>query len=176
MGAADVTQWRRQNSDFITVQLVLHDGTDLRGKVLLARDKTLMQMLNLDGEAFVEFDCEHLGTTLLAKSAIRSLRRFEMPRATQLQDALEAGDTFDPYAILGVSRAADLDQIHERFQALISVYHPDRYASVELPPEMSEYVMTMAKRITAAFAEIKRIIEATRKLNAAPKAPGQFRR
>jgi hypothetical protein len=176
MGATDINNWRRQNSDQITVELVLVDGTELRGKMLLARDKTLQQYMNLAGEPFLEFEDQELGPVLLAKTSLRSMRRFEMPRATQLEDSLQANDVYDPYAILGVGKTITVDEAHHRFQQLISVYHPDRFASAGLPPEMSEYVMAMAKRITAAYAEIKRIIETQRKADAARAAQAQHNR
>ena len=40
------------------------------------------------------------------------------------------------------------DEIRQAYFAQAKVYHPDRYATAELPTEVIEYLFAMARRIT----------------------------
>jgi hypothetical protein len=153
-GASDMAAWRRQNSEPIAVDVQLHDGTALKGNVLIPRDKQLRDLL-LSPDAFIEFDCFRLGATLLSKSAIRLIRLNSLPAADQLLKRQNAIDAADPFSILRVPRNADKDTVRKAYLELARTYHPDRFANQDLPPEMSEYVNAMARRVNTAFAEVQ---------------------
>ena len=51
-------------------------------------------------------------------------------------------------------RARPASEIREAYFALAKVYHPDRYATAELPTEVIEYLFAMARRINAAHAAL----------------------
>ena len=53
MAAGDIVAWRKQNSDPLTVDMVLTDGSTLRAVVLVPRGKTLESVFNVDS-AFIE--------------------------------------------------------------------------------------------------------------------------
>ena len=42
---------------------------------------------------------------------------------------------------------------------LASIYHPERYAEVELPPEVAEYLEAMTRRIHTAFTELVQLMD-----------------
>lgn len=153
MAAADITAWRRQNSDALAVDLQLHDGTLLRGNLLMPRDKQLRDVFNLP-EPFIDFDCFRFGPTVLAKSAIRSIRKSNMPSADQLEKRLKQHENADPYQILGVAPDADHDTIRQSYITLARNYHPDRYMRVDLPAEVAEYINAMARRVNAAYSQL----------------------
>ena len=46
------------------------------------------------------------------------------------------------------------DEIRQAYFALAKSYHPDRYATAELPTEVIEYLFAMARRINAAHAAL----------------------
>ena len=154
MGAADINAWRRQNSDPVTVEVVLIDGSVRMGNVLVARDKTLRDVFNLQHETFIEFDCFRNGTTILAKSSIRSIRANEVPRTDQLERRLAGLERQDPFSVLGVSKTATRDQVRSAFIAKARAYHPDRYAREDLPSEILEYINAMARRVNGAYSEL----------------------
>lgn len=73
MAAPDVATWRRQNSDPLAIELVLIDGSAVKGNVLIPRERTLRDVVN-GPEPFVEVDCTDGGMMLFAKSSLRSVR------------------------------------------------------------------------------------------------------
>lgn len=146
--------WRRQNSEPIAVDVQLHDGTSMKGNVLIPRDKQLRDILAA-GETFIEFDCFRLGATMLSKSAIRLIRLSSLPAADQLQKRQNTIEAADPFSILRVPRNADKETVRKAYIELARTYHPDRFANHDLPPEMSEYVNAMARRVNTAFSEVQ---------------------
>ena len=154
MGASDINAWRRQNSDPVTVEVVLVDGSVRMGKVLVARDKTLRDVFNLQHEQFVEFDCFRQGVTILAKASIRSIRANEVPRTDQLERRLASLESNDPFAVLGIAKNATREQLRAAFIAKARAYHPDRYLREDLPSEILEYINAMARRVNGAYSEL----------------------
>ena len=166
MAAADMTAWRRQNSDHISVELVLVDGSRLKGTVLLPRDKSMREFFNMAADAFVDFDCKRDGPTLIAKSSIRQLRT-ESAKKNDDQakiDALAARqaelEKTDPYKLLGVAPGADHDVLRKAYIAKARAYHPDRFTDSELPVEVLDYLNAMARRINAVYEQLGDALEA----------------
>jgi hypothetical protein len=153
MAGGDINAWRRQNSDPIALVLALSDGTVLKGNMLLPRDKSLRDLFNLP-DPFVDFECTINGEMVIAKSSIISLRKHSTPNADQLDKKLTSLDKADPHRILGVAKTATQDEVHAAYLALARAYHPDRFASANLPPEVADYFETMTRRINIAFSEI----------------------
>ena len=60
----------------------------------------------------------------------------------------------DPYAILGVSRAASMDTIESAYRRLMSEHHPDRVATAA--PEIRALAEIKARALNQAYDEIKR--------------------
>ncbi len=165
MAAADISAWRRQNSDVIKVEIVLADGSLLNGSVLKPRDKQLRDIFNLTNELFIEFECALRGTTILSKTAIREVHP-EGVQAASDQDAIEKFDRkqgmidkTDPFTILGVTTAVNLDDLHKAYIKRARLYHPDRLAELELPEEVATYMNAMARRVNSAYAEVSALLK-----------------
>jgi hypothetical protein len=60
----------------------------------------------------------------------------------------------DPYAILGVARAASNDTVESAYRRLMSEYHPDRVATAA--PEIRALAETRARALNQAYDAIKR--------------------
>lgn len=153
MGQADLTAWRRQNSDQVQLLLTLVDGTRVRGTILQPRDKSLRELFSMP-DTFIDFDSADAGPIVIAKASIASFRVHAMPIADQLDKKARVLDKSDPHAILGVPVGASRDDIRSAYVALARTYHPDRFAATELPSEIADYIDTMARRINAAYAEL----------------------
>jgi len=169
MAAADMAVWRRQNSDVIHVELQMADGSVRRGTVLLSRDKTLREFLNIGAEAFIDFECKRDGAVVLAKSSVRAVRQ-EDPKKQSDQakvDALAARQTeldkTDHYKVLGVPTNIDPDGLRKAYITKARTYHPDRFAESELPAEIFEYLNAMTRRLNAAYEELSNTVEAAAK-------------
>ncbi|HWB46675.1 MAG TPA: J domain-containing protein [Hyphomicrobiaceae bacterium] len=135
------------------VEVVYADGTQVRGKLLLPQVKTMADVLNGPG-AFLEFEPYGEERCFIAKGQIASIRMLGVPRVPNLNARIRDVDGFDPFAVLGVARSSPPEKVREAYFALAKLYHPDRYAMAELPPEVIEYLFAMARRINAANAAL----------------------
>ena len=73
-----------------------------------------------------------------------------MPPAPDLWAGPTEGAGFDPFAVLGVAPELARDDAREAYLRLAKTYHPDRYASADLPREVRDYLAVMVRRINAA--------------------------
>lgn len=127
----------------------LDDGRRISGRFLIARSKTLLDVLN--GPAnFIEFEPYDGEPEVLAKSAIRSFRLVKAPAGRNPATIIRDTDDFNPYKILGLEKGADRAEVRAAFHRQAKAYHPDRYSSAELPDEVINYLAAMARRINAA--------------------------
>ena len=142
--------------DAASVEITLEGGRELKGRFNIAPDRSLTEVLN-SPSAFIEFEPVGGTRTLIAKSALQSIKQKEVPGVPNLSAGL--GGNFDPYAVLRIDRDADADVARRAYLDLSKVYHPDRFATVALPPEVSQYLATMARRINAAYDEVMEAIK-----------------
>lgn len=131
-------------------QIELVDGRRIGGKFLIARSKSLVEVLN-GPEQFIEFEPYNGTAEVIAKASIRSLRKVSAPSGKDPGTILKHGDDFDPYAILGVAKGASRSDIRAAYHQHSKSYHPDRYSNAELPAEVATYLDAMARRINAAY-------------------------
>lgn len=177
MGAADMATWRRNNSDTHPVELMLVDGTVLRGTILVSRDKTIREFFNILTDPFFDFECNREGTVVLAKSSVRRI----LPEGAQRKedqakiDALAARqaelERNDPYKLLGVNMGCDAEALRKAYISKTRMYHPDRFADAGLPTEVFDYLNAMARRINTAHDDLGLVVDA-----AALKAAGPVKK
>ena len=135
------------------VEAVFADGTIVRGKLLVPTSKTIGDLLNAAG-GFVEFEPYGGERTYVAKAQLASIKLMGVPRLPNLNARMRDLDGFDPFAVLGLAPGATREEIRQAYFALAKSYHPDRYATAELPTEVIEYLFAMARRINAAHAAL----------------------
>jgi DnaJ-like protein len=137
----------------VPVEVALVDGTTARGKLLVPFGKTVAEALNGAG-AFVEFEPYGGERSFLAKAQLTSIKAVRVPQAPNLGARIRDSDEFDPYAVLGLTAGASRDEARQAYFRLAKTYHPDRYATAELPEEVRDYLAAMARRINAAHAAL----------------------
>jgi DnaJ domain len=121
---------------------------------VVAAGRTLFEVLN-GSNAFLEFEPFGGEKAYLAKSTLKSVKLISVPRAHNLSGKLREIDGFDPYGVLGVPTEAPWDQVRGAYLKLSKTYHPDRYATAELPDEVRDYLSNMARRVNAAYAALE---------------------
>jgi hypothetical protein len=137
----------------ITVEITLTDGQVINGKMLITVSKTPADVLNGPG-TFIEAMPFGGARQFIAKTSIKTLRVIAAPKAT-LGEQLRDLDGFDPYRILDVTEKTPWDDVRHAYIVLSKGYHPDRFATVELPEEVKTYLAAMARRINAAFEALE---------------------
>ncbi|RTL72555.1 MAG: J domain-containing protein [Hyphomicrobiales bacterium] len=144
----------------IPVEIRMTDGGIAKGKVVASGvNRSLADVLNGPGN-FVEFEPYGGEPAFLAKTRIAEVRPLGVPKGINLKARLAASEPLNPHAVLGVPANAGYEQIRKAYVALAKAYHPDRYATAELPPEVLEYLFTMVRRINAAHAALENVRKA----------------
>jgi len=138
----------------VPVEVALVDGTITRGKLLVPVGKSLAEVLNGAG-GFIEFEPYGGERGFLAKAQLASIKPVRVPKAANLGARLSDPDGFDPHAVLGLAAGASREEVRQAYFRLAKAYHPDRYATAELPEEVRDYLAAMARRINAAHAALE---------------------
>lgn len=153
----------------LPVELVLDDGRVVKGKLHLSSARQIFDELNADG-GFLDFETYDGTRELISKRALRSVRPCDVPRAAALRkDA--AQDDFNPYSVLKLPEGADWPAVREAYHRLSKLYHPDKYSTVDLPLEISEYLDAMARRLNAAYRALEQPFQVKREINRAKTEP-----
>lgn len=138
----------------IPVEATLDDGRTLRGKFLVPQGRGIAETLN-GNATFIEFEPYGGERTLLAKSSLKAVKPVNVPGNSQLSRRMNEVDTFDPYAVLGLRAGSSFEDVKAAYHRLAKIYHPDRYTTAELPPEVRDYLAASVRRINAAFAALE---------------------
>lgn len=157
--AGDLSAWRRENSNPVLLAVTLTDGTELRGTILVPRDRSLRELI-IQPETFLDFDCQMNGPMLIAKSTLRSLRAIEPPKADQLDQSLKALEKMDVYGILKVDKSADAETIKAAAREQLKRFPIPLGGTSVLPKEVLDYLTTMRKRVEVARTELLASLEA----------------
>jgi hypothetical protein len=159
--ATDLAAWRKQNSDPMTVDMVMTDGSTMRAIVMIPREKTLKDVFNVT-DPFLEVECLENGPIVFQREAMRSVRPASLPRAAQLEKRQAAVEKLNARQVLGLSRAAGSDAIAAAHDKLKQDYDPARAQAAGMPGEVVEYMVAMCRRLDAARRELEAFDEASK--------------
>lgn len=139
----------------VPAEVAFDDGEVTRGKFLIGSGRSFADALNA-ASPFLEFEAYGEDRRFIAKSSIRNVKLVAVPNAVNLHHRVRDGDNFEPHQVLGVDRTSPWADVRAAYFALSKVYHPDRYASADLPPEVNDYLTTMSRRINLAYAALEK--------------------
>lgn len=140
----------------VPAELTLDDQTVLKGDLMMPAARPVHEVLN-GSNVFLDFRVFGGEQQLLAKSAIRSIRLIQVPSANQMRAAAaRSGETFDPHTVLGVRVDASHEEVRKAYVEMAKIYHPDRYATAQLPNEVREYLAAMSRRVNLAFQALEK--------------------
>lgn len=140
----------------IAVEVTLADGSAVSGRAVLSPGKGVHKLLEGD-EGFIYIDSFAGEGHFIPKTDIRGLKVLTSIKSQTVTLAIPDARNFDPYRVLGLEKGAAFDAIREAYHRLSKLYHPDRYASVELPREVKTYLEGMSKNVNAAFVALKHV-------------------
>ncbi len=145
----------------VAVAITLEDGREFKGRVLIPVGQGLTDVLN-GNSSFVEFEPISGERMFIAKSALQSVKPMDVPTVAKLWAGPTEGGDFNPFAVLGVKLGSTREEAHQAYIKLAKIYHPDRYATSELPREVQDYLAGMARRINAAYEALPKKTEAAK--------------
>ena len=135
-------------------KLTLTDGTVMIVSVKLSMSGKLGDAFN-NAEPFLDVILGDGTAQWINKKSISRAEAADPPKAKLNQQRRSSDQSgFDPYAILGVSNAATAEELRVAYVALVKKYHPDRFASLDLPQEMKDYAAAMQARINMAYQQL----------------------
>lgn len=138
----------------VPAELTLNDGCVLSGHFLISAARAISDVLN--GETrFFEFEPFDGDRRFIATSAICAVKLLKAAPADGLDARRPIDGSFDPYATLGLKRDAEWDDVRQAYLRLAKSYHADRYASIELPAEVRQYLQQMSRRVNAAYTALE---------------------
>jgi hypothetical protein len=135
-------------------KLTLTDGKSLIVSVKLPLSGKLTDAFN-SVEAFVDIITGDGSQQVINKSIIARVETMDPPKAGLNQQRRSADkSSFNPYAVLGIEKVASPEDIRAAYVTLVKIYHPDRFASLDIPQEMKDYASAMQARINMAYQQL----------------------
>lgn len=136
------------------VNFELRDGSKLMASVRLTMTGKLNDVLN-NADRFLDVlsgdgDQFFLSKEQVLKAAIANPPKAELNLNRRSAD----GKHFNAWAVLGISNGASAEEIKAAYRSMVKMYHPDRFANLDLPPEVKEYASAMLARINIAHDQL----------------------
>jgi hypothetical protein len=145
---------RESSNGPVAVQITLEGGAELQGRLVLPPGRALSDVLN-SAAPFLEFESADGERMYVAKSALQSVKPLDIPARPDLWAGSAEIGSFDPLAVLGLKAGATREEARDAYVRMAKIYHPDRYAAVELPREVHAYLAAMVRRVNAAHQALE---------------------
>jgi DnaJ domain len=138
----------------VLVNLTLEDGSKLMASVRLPMSGKLNDLLN-NADRFLDVLGADGEQYFLSKQLVVRANVANPPKA-ELNMNRRTADMrgFNAWAVLGIANGSSPDEIKAAYRSLVKTYHPDRFANMDLPPEMKEYAAAMLARINIAHDQV----------------------
>jgi hypothetical protein len=154
----------------VGVEIMLDDGEVVTGKLAIPMSRSLFDVLN-SPVAFLDFEAYAGDRRFIAKTSLKSVKLVGGPKVASLEARLIDLDGFDPWRVLGLPRGSAFDAVRQAFHIKAKAYHPDRYATAELPTEVRDYLSAQARRVNEAYRVIEQAQSAEKRVQTARAEP-----
>ena len=140
----------------VPAEVTFTDGETSCGKFYVSSSRSFADALN-SATPFLEFETYGQERRFVAKSSIRDVKIVAVPGSSNLHNRVRDGDNFEPHLVLGIDRTTEWADVRAAYVTLSKVYHHDRFASVDLPGEVSDYLSAMSRRVNLAYAALEKL-------------------
>ena len=135
----------------IPVRIEMLDGTRMDANLISPRALLkLFELINRE-EKFIDAEMPGGERIILAKTAIKTVKSRDIPKAKDLAELVEDKNGFDPHRVLQVEKTADAEAVRHAYLSMVREYHPDRFAAIGMPKEINDYLSVMLRRVNAAY-------------------------
>lgn len=126
----------------ILVEVVMDDGTHLKGEIEAPMEGGLTVILNGLNQ-FIELKSYDGEMHYISKESMRSVRPMKLPEKEHFPDKIKRFLAADPYQVLGVSKDADSKTIAAAYQRQIKNFH-----------EILDYLDSSYKVLNKAYQQV----------------------
>lgn len=133
--------------------ITLANGEALRGTVGVIGGQRVADCLN-NADQFLDFESHEGKEMLISKRTVSVVKTIATEAPNQLKHRSREISLLDPWAVLGLEKGAGREAIKQAYHQLARLYHPDRFANLDLPKEMREYANAMLTRINLAYEQL----------------------
>lgn len=159
----------QMRGDAAAVEITFQDGQTAAGRLMLPQGRRLYDLLN--GQTmFLTFEPFDGETAFISRDTIAAVKTIG-ETAKALPQERNVDGAFDPRKTLGVAADADWETVHKAYRALSFRYHPDRYATAQLPEEVHAYLESRSRAINTAYRVLQEGADARKASKAATAAP-----
>jgi DnaJ domain len=138
----------------ILVNLVFADGKKAMASVKLSISGKLSETLN-NAEQYLDVISGTGEAYYILKSQVIKVEIADPPHAKlNQQRRITDKAQFNPWAVLGIENSVSKEVIRAAYVNLVKIYHPDKFANYDLPPEMKDYSAAMLSRINLAYEQL----------------------
>ena len=144
------------NASAITfaVEVRLADGSTVHGRAALTRGTSVHRLLANEDD-FLCVENPDGDIDFIPKSEIRGLKLIKPIVPRPLPQPGISAENVDPARVLDIAPDAGWETVRSAYRRLAKLYHPDRFAGVDLPPEIGAYLDAKSKQINQAFRLLK---------------------
>jgi hypothetical protein len=134
--------------------LTFADGKKAMVSVKLSMTGKLTETVN-NADHYIDVISGTGEAYLVAKTHVVKIEIADPPVARLNQQRRQTDRAqFNPWAVLGVENTAPKEAVRAAYVNLVKIYHPDKFANYELPPEMKDYAAAMLARINLAYEQV----------------------
>lgn len=138
----------------VAVEIAMTDGEVVTGRAALPPSRQVHRLLE-GNDPFLyleQFDGEG---RFIPRAGITSLKVVATVRSQALRLPAVDANSFDPWRVLGVEKGSPWDDVRAAYHRMAKTYHPDRFAGMDVAPEIAAYLEAKTKQINAAFRVLK---------------------
>jgi hypothetical protein len=135
-------------------KITFADGKAVVAAVKLPISGKLIEAFNSQ-DGFIDVILGDGTAQVINKTIIARAEAVDPPKAGLNQQRRSSDKIgFNAFAVLGLQKTATTDDIRAAYVALVKLYHPDRFAGLDLPEETKAYAAAMQARINMAYQQL----------------------
>jgi len=144
----------------VDVRVILSDGNAVEGAIAGGVTTNLATVLNRPGN-FLEIIQSNGSKKYISMAQVVSVeaaKSLEKPHSPSTRSA----NSETAYDILGLQHGCDTAALRSQYHKMVKLYHPDKYLSVDLPPEVAAYIRSTFEQLSRAHEIVEAQLKADR--------------
>lgn len=143
-----------QNKLEVTIKMV--DGTSVTGSIVAGLSAGLFAAINKD-QPFIEVIAADGQKFCVGQAHIMSIEEV-VPFRKVNAPAFQSENASNAFELMGLNPGCTPMEAQKKYHAMVKLYHPDKYESIDLPPEIKKYLSDVSQKLSTAYGIVTRQI------------------